>query len=107
MSAINSNTTLSLSSDASITVNGKTYAGSSVIVANGRVYVDRSEVDGVLDQPIKIEIDGDVEQLTTQSGDVNVNGDVSSVSTMSGDVKASRIYGQVETMSGDIYGTGL
>lgn len=107
MSAINSNTTISLSSGASVTVNGQAYSGNAVVIANGRVYVDHKEVEGAQDQPIKIEIDGDVEQLTTQSGDVAVNGDVGSVSTMSGDVKASRIYGQVETMSGDVYGTGL
>lgn len=107
MSAINSNTTISLSSGASVTVNGKAYSGSAVVIANGRVYVDHKEVDGVRDQPIKIEIDGDVEKITTQSGDVNVNGDVGSVCTMSGDVKATKIDGKVETMSGDIYGTGL
>ena len=68
---------------------------------------------------ISIEINGNVQNLATTSGDVTVNGTVQNVRTGSGDVKCDtatnvntgsgdvhckHITGMVSTGSGDIYG---
>lgn len=81
--------------------------------------VDWNDIGGEYDSDlVRIEIYGDVQNLSTKSGDVVVHGNCNSVSTasgdvtcnqagmvhtMSGDVHADNIGGDVSTMSGDIY----
>lgn len=81
--------------------------------------VDWNDIGGEYDSDlVRIEIYGEVQNLSTKSGDVVVHGNCNSVSTasgdvtcnqagmvhtMSGDVHADNIGGDVSTMSGDIY----
>lgn len=55
-------------------------------------------------QVSKIEVNGNVGSIATQSGDVNVHGNVTgSISTTSGDVDVEgSVGGMINTMSGDI-----
>ena len=76
-----------------IVINGKQISGRSISIRDGKVIVDGKEVDNneisnmVGSGHIKIEINGDVGQVDTVSGDVVVSGSVGgSISTMSGDV---------------------
>ena len=107
---------------------GKTYTikGSTIEKIDGRWYADGKAVDwdsigGEYEERnvISIEINGDVQNLATTSGDVTVNGNVQNVRTGSGDVRcetatnvntgsgdvhSKNITGMVSTGSGDIYG---
>lgn len=81
--------------------------------------VDWNDIGGEYDSDlVRIEIYGDVQNLSTKSGNVSVHGNCASVSTasgnvncheagvvntMSGDVHANSVGGNVSTMSGDIY----
>jgi len=113
----------------SVTINrgGKSYElrGSTLENIDGKWYrdgnpVDWNELGGEYEEKnvVSIIINGDVQELTTRSGDVTVNGDVNvvktgsgdvscnnaiKVSTGSGDVSCNSITGSVSTGSGDIY----
>lgn len=52
---------------------------------------------------VKIEIHGNVEQLSTVSADVSVSGDVGNISTTSGDIRCQTVRGSVSTVSGDVH----
>jgi acetyl/propionyl-CoA carboxylase alpha subunit len=102
-----------------IVINGKSYTGNSVSIKNNKITIDGSVIE-TEEKNIKIEIQGDIEELkvdecdsvkvtgsvknlTTMSGDVTVKGDVSgNVKTMSGDVECGKVGGNISTMSGDI-----
>lgn len=102
MTSINSNTSINLNSG-SVVLNGTTYSGEQVVIANGRVYVDGEEAQNLTNEPtIEISVEGSVDSIKTQSGDVTVTGSVLSARTMSGDITAGTVTGVAETMSGDI-----
>lgn len=52
---------------------------------------------------VTLEIHGDVEQLSTVSGDVSVSGDVGNISTASGGIRCQTVRGSVSTASGDVH----
>ena len=105
----------------------KTYTikGNTIEKVDGRWYADGKAVDWdsiggeyTESNVISIEINGDVQNLATTSGDVTVNGNVQNirtgsgdvecedavnVNTGSGDVHCKKITGMVSTGSGDIY----
>jgi hypothetical protein len=102
-----------------ISINGNTYSGNSIVVINGKVIVNGNDVtpdskeinikvDGNInklevDACNKVEITGDVSSIKTQSGDVEITGNVTgSIQTMSGDVDCGTVEGSISTMSGDI-----
>lgn len=93
-----------------------------ISIKNGKVVIDRKEVtdlasykgpnvtiivqgdvgDVSLDSGT-LEVQGNAQSVNTLSGDATIRGSVSgNVSTMSGDVKAGAINGNCSTMSGDI-----
>lgn len=94
----------------------------SISIKGGKVIVDDKEVANLADfkgPAVTIVVQGDVgdvsldtgtlevhgnaQSVKTMSGDATVRGNVlGNVSTMSGDVKASAINGNCSTMSGDI-----
>ena len=51
---------------------------------------------------IEVEIKGDVDTLSTVSGDVEVDGNVNNLQTTSGDVEVNGSTGSVQTVSGDV-----
>ena len=102
-----------------ISINGNTYSGNSIVVTNGKVIINGKDVtpdskeinikvDGNIDELKvdvcnKVEITGDVSNVKTQSGDVEISGNVTgSIQTMSGDVDCGTVGGSISTMSGDI-----
>jgi hypothetical protein len=84
------------------TINGVAYVGNSVSIVDGKVIVDGREQEGTLEQVVNIQVQGNVEELSTVSGDVRVAGDVGSLRTTSGDVHCASVKGSVETVSGDV-----
>ena len=102
-----------------------TIKGETIEKIDGRWYADGKAVDWdsiggeyTESNVISIEINGDVQNLATTSGDVKVNGNVQNVRTGSGDVECEdavnvntgsgdvhckNITGMVSTGSGDIY----
>jgi hypothetical protein len=102
-----------------IRINNNSYIGSSVTISKGKIIIDgidvtpdSKKIDIVVDGNIsKLNVDscdslkvtGDVDTLSTMSGDVDISGNVTgNVKTMSGDVKCENIGGSTSTMSGDI-----
>jgi hypothetical protein len=102
-----------------ITINGNTYSGNSIVVTNGKVVINGKDVTPdskeinifvvgdieqlKVDDCDKISVNGNVKSISTQSGDVEVTGDVDgSISTMSGDVDCENVQGSISTMSGDV-----
>ena len=119
-----------------VIINRVTYQGKSVSICNGKVIVDGKKIN-IDDKIINIKIDADIDKLEvdycekievngnvgdikttsgdvkisksvfdnvkTTSGDIKIGGDINgSVQTVSGDVEAKDIYGSVKTISGDI-----
>lgn len=112
-------TTVSNVSNSTISINGTTYVGNNVKIVNGKVIVDGKDmtpdaknitiqVNGDisnLDVDIcdKLSITGNVNELSTVSGDVEIGGSVGgNIKTTSGDIKCGNIAGNVKTVSGDI-----
>jgi len=102
-----------------ITINGNTYSGNSVVVTNGKVLINGKDVtpeskdinisvegnieELKVDACNKVSVTGSVKNIATKSGDVDVTGDVDgSIQTMSGDVDCGHVQGSVSTMSGDV-----
>ena len=102
-----------------ITINGNTFSGSNIIVTNGKVLINGKDVTPdskeinisvvgnieqlKVDACNKVSVEGNVQSISTKSGDVEVSGDVDgSISTMSGDIDCGHVKGSVSTMSGDI-----
>jgi len=101
------------------TINGNTYSGNSIVVTNGKVFINGKDVtpdskeinisvegsveELKVDACNKVSVTGSVKNISTKSGDVDVTGDVDGdIQTMSGDVDCGHVQGSVSTMSGDI-----
>jgi hypothetical protein len=102
-----------------ISINGNTYSGNSIVVTKGKVIINGKDVtpeskeinitiEGNIDELKvdacnKVSVNGNVGNLKTQSGDVDITGDVTGgIQTMSGDVDCGSVGGSISTMSGDI-----
>ena len=86
-----------------ITIGEKTYIGNSIIVNNGKIFVDGKRVD-TDDQPrIEIKVEGNVEFVQVDYCEkIGVNGNVHSINTSSGNVECEDVLNSVRTQSGDI-----
>lgn len=81
--------------------------GNRIVKENGEWYVDGNKVDTSSVQAsevdeVKIEINGNVENLSTSSGNVTINGDCKSINTMSGDIRCNDVV-NINTGSGDVH----
>jgi len=102
-----------------ITINGNTYSGNSIVVTNGKVIINGKDVtpegkeinitvEGNIDELKvdacnKVSVTGSVKSIITKSGDIEVTGDVDgNIQTMSGDVDCGHVQGSISTMSGDV-----
>lgn len=102
-----------------IVINGNTYSGSNIVISNNRVIVNGCDVtpDGKeinikvegninelkVDACSNISVTGDVQTISTKSGDIDVSGNVNgSISTISGDIDCGPVSGSISTISGDI-----
>jgi hypothetical protein len=108
-----------VSDDSIVTINGQTYIGNSVTINNGKVTVNGNDVtpdsktitisingninDLKVDRCVSIDVEGDVGNLKTTSGNVNVTGNVTdSIKLTSGDIKCNDVGGSIKTTSGKI-----
>lgn len=79
-----------------ISINGKTYFGSSISIKRNKIVIDGKVIEDDDQKQINITINGDIQTLDVG----NVGG---SVTTVSGDVDVEgNINGSVKTVSGDI-----
>jgi len=97
-----------ISGKSTVTVNGKTYTGNNIQVTDNEVIIDGKKT-GIADRKVVINITGNVESITTGSGNVSVTGDAVDIKTASGNVKVDlSVNGDISTVSGDIdVGSGV
>jgi hypothetical protein len=102
-----------------IRINGKSFNGRNLIIANGKIIIDGQDVtpdgkditihvEGSVDT-LKVDvcdeilIKGPVNSVSTVSGDVKIEGNVlNGASTVSGDILCKELHGNASTVSGDI-----
>ena len=90
-------------------INGATYingvkieGAQSIIIDNGKVYVNGNLQEDLSTPSIEIKVEGSVGSINTTSGNVSVNGDTATINTASGNVDCHEVKGSVHTMSGDV-----
>lgn len=89
----------------SITINGKTYTGSNIIISDGEVFIDGVKQEDSVnpeDKIINITVEGNVETVKSVSGDITVHGSAKFVQTTSGDIDIDSSVEYARTVSGDI-----
>lgn len=104
---------------ASVVINNQNYVGHNVIINGNKITIDGVDVtpdskeititiNGNIDnlnvdycKEIHV-VEGDVNTLTTTSGDVYCNNIGGNTKTTSGDIQCQNICGDVQTTSGDI-----
>ena len=87
------------------TINGKTYKGNNISIIDGVIYIDGKIADksnASLNTTIIVKITGNVDSISTESGDVEVTGHAGKISTGSGDVSTGSCGGTISTGSGDV-----
>lgn len=87
------------------TINGKTYKGNNISIIDGVIYIDGKIVDksnASINTTIIVKITGNVDSISTGSGDVEVTGHAGKISTGSGDVSTGNCAGAISTGSGDV-----
>ncbi len=102
-----------------ITINNSSYNGKTISIVNGKVTIDGKEVNTGDSKEInisvsgnleklnvdycnKIEIAGNVTEVSSTSGNVSCGDVTSDIKTISGDVDCGSVGGKVETVSGDV-----
>lgn len=97
---MNNSCIFGLSSNSSVTINGKTYVGRNITINGNKVSVDGNVVEEAVN--IYINVTGNVEKINT-TGDIKVHGNVGSAETGAGDIVIEgNVSGNVETGAGDI-----
>lgn len=88
------------------TINGKTYKGNNISIIDGVVYIDGKAADesnASLNTTIIVKITGNVDSISTASGDVEVTGHAGKISTGSGNVSTGGgCTGAIYTGSGNV-----
>ena len=104
-------------------INGKTFNGNNISIIDGVVYIDGKIADksnASINTTIIVKITGNVDSISTASGDVEVTGQAGKISTGSGNVSTGgdcagtistgsgnvdingQVYGSVKTGSGNV-----
>ena len=90
-------------------INGATYingvkieGAQSIIIDNGKVYVNGNLQEDLSTPSIAIKVEGSVGSINTTSGNVSVIGNSATINTTSGNVDCHEVKGSVLTMSGDV-----
>ena len=105
-----------------ISVDGKVYEGTSLKIKDGRIWIDGKEVTsdskqisikiegGIgslhVDHCEKVEVTGDVNELTLVSGNVKCANVTAGIETTSGSVNCANVFGDINTKSGRITNAG-
>lgn len=96
-----------------MTISGKTQingryinlTGQNVSITDNGIYVNGKPIEEFDESQVpvlKIEITGNVENLTTENGEVTVNGRVGVVVSKNGNVMCGKIMGDCDTKNGNI-----
>lgn len=102
-----------------ISINGDNISGRSINISGNKIIIDgkdvtpdskiinisiTGDVDNLdVDYCQKIEVIGNVNKLSSTSGDISVSGNVSnSLKTTSGDIECGNVSGDIVTTSGDV-----
>lgn len=94
-------------STSTITVNGQTHVGRSIIINGKKVIIDGVEQSGDLQGEVTVNITGNVERCENVAGNINITGDCGRAKTTSGDIEAASISGDAETVSGDVTASAI
>lgn len=92
----------------SFSIGGKIFkeAKNVIIADDGTITINGKNVSDIKDfeqKIIKVEITGNVGEVSTSAADVTINGDATIARTASGDVRCKDVHGSVNTMSGDVH----
>lgn len=96
-----------------MTINGKTrvngryvnLTGQNITITDRGMFVNGKPIEEFDDSQVpvlKIEITGNVENLTTENGEVTVNGRVGTVVSKNGNVNCQTVEGNVESKNGNV-----
>lgn len=88
-----------------IVIGNTTFNGRSVSISGNRVIIDGIDVTDKLPEQkqYKIEVNGNLEKLKVDACQtISVTGNVDTISTQSGDVDCGDVNGPISTMSGDV-----
>ena len=85
-----------------IIINEKSFSGRNVIINNNKVIVDGIDVTPDTKE-INISVEGNINELTVDvCKTINVNGNVHELQTTSGDVQCNDVNNGIKTTSGDV-----
>ena len=91
-----------LNTERMIYVNHTSYNGKSVVVKNGKIWIDGQEVTSN-EKQISIRVEGNVEKLDIDYCDkIDVTGSVGELSATSGNITCGNVTKGINTTSGDI-----
>lgn len=114
------NVTISnISHDSVVQINGNIVKGNNIRILDGNITIDGQEYAkgeksinitiegnvGTIEAEVcdTIRVNGDVDSITTTTGDVEVTGNVKGdIDTSSGDIECGEVKGNINTMSGDV-----
>lgn len=86
-----------------ISINGKTYFGSSISIKRNKIVIDGKVIEDDDQKQINITINGDIQTLDVDSCEkINITGNVDQLRTISGDVRVNGVSNSVSTTSGDV-----
>ena len=91
-------------------INGRyiNLTGQNVSITDNGIYVNGKPIEEFDESQVpvlKIEITGNVENLTTENGEVTVNGSVGSVVSKNGNIECQTVEGNAESKNGNIFVT--
>lgn len=104
-------------SQASVTINGKTFNGSSISINKNNIVIDGNTIESTPNinitiignaesvslQTGELTIKGNITTLKCQTGDINIEGNIlGNVSLQTGDITCNEIHGNASTHCGDI-----
>ena len=86
----------------SITINGNSFEGKSIVIRNNRVIINGNDVTPD-EKVINISVKGDLDNITSDyCNEIVITGSVNTVKSTSGDIECGNVTGNIETTSGDI-----
>lgn len=85
-----------------VTIDGKTFSGSSISINGNKVIVDGVAQDGELVGEIHVTVNGDCEVVENSNGPIEVKGSAGSVRTSNGRITCGNVGGDVTSSNGGI-----
>lgn len=93
---------ISLGGKSTVTIDGKTFSGSSISISGNKVIVDGVTQEGELVGDINVTVNGDCQSVENSNGTVEVKGSAGSVRTSNGRITCGNVGGDVTSSNGTI-----